>query len=81
MICGVNNSNGNHTVYNDTGTHNYTIVSTSLPNSFINVAFTIKHYESFSFSASNIDIYPVILTNKSTDLGFPFYYLPIFLLI
>jgi hypothetical protein len=72
----INNTKENHTVYIDTGTHNYTIISsTYLYDSnfypLVNVIFTLTPYisSSSSFSSSNIDTYPVILTNTSSSSG------------
>jgi hypothetical protein len=67
----LNNTNGTHTVYIDTGTHSYTIISTY----FSNVAFTLSPYISSSFSSSDTSSYPIILTNESSmhTVLFPFY--------
>jgi hypothetical protein len=70
----INNTNETHTVYIDTGTHNYTLIGGGGRNYFLNVSFTLTPYlsSSSSFSSSNIDTYPVILTNISTDIYSPF---------
>jgi hypothetical protein len=81
MITLINNTNGNHTVHIDTGTHNYTLVS-DIDYSYFNfsglenVVFTLTPYlsSSSSFSSSDINTYPIILTNKSTDIIYsPFF--------
>jgi hypothetical protein len=76
----VNYTNENHTVYIDTGTHNYSLISNErgyspfLP--LMNVIFTLTPYlSSSSFSSSDIDTYPVILTNTSSNHVFSAFFL------
>jgi hypothetical protein len=64
----LNNTNGDYTIYIDTDIHNYTLVDPV----FGNVVFTLAPYIFPSFSSSDIDTYPVILTNKSTGSSSPF---------
>jgi hypothetical protein len=72
MMTLINNSNNNHTIYIDSGIHNYSLLSfgeSGYINPFyplINVIFTFIPYISSSFfSSSDISTYPVILTNRS----------------
>jgi hypothetical protein len=77
----LNNTNGIHNVYIDTDTHNIALVSYVSVDStsgpflpLINVIFTLTPYlSSSSFSSSDVDTYPVILTNKSTEQVSPFF--------
>jgi hypothetical protein len=65
----INDTNGNHAVYVHTGTHNYTLL-----NNIRNVIFSLTAYDfSSSFSSSDMDTYPVILTNTSAGQLSPFY--------
>jgi hypothetical protein len=75
MSC-IEYTNENHSVYIDSGTHNYTLISYySVDYPFMNVIFTLRpYYSSSSFSSSNIDTYPIILTNNSVvEDGCAFY--------
>jgi hypothetical protein len=75
----LNNTNGDHTVYIDTGIHNYTLISQYYPYfspflPLLNVVFTLRAYlSSSSFSSSDINTYPVILTNSSSNFNSPFF--------
>jgi hypothetical protein len=68
----VNTTDRTHTVYIDTGTHNYIIINYE----YMNIIFNLTAYESSfsSFSSSDISTYHVILSNISADTGiYPFY--------
>jgi hypothetical protein len=73
MKTNVNVSGRNSVVYIDHGTYNCSILGSGSVNSYFNVTFTLSaNTSSSSFSSSDINTYPVILTNTSDSNYSPF---------